>query len=120
MSNQQPIHEGQILTGALFNEPMRVETVRTNGPDTWAVGLVGLQTERFRNVTLTVKELASLTIQETTCSYDGDGQLLLGLVGKRWAENPHLLRLPAVVRHLRYPDGRSSVTGFLQLDVDLL
>jgi len=76
MSNQQPIHEGQILTGALFNEPMRVETVRTNGPDTWAVGLVGLQTERFRNVTLTVKELASLTIQETTCSYDGDGQLL--------------------------------------------
>src|SRR3989337_921997 len=76
MSNQQPIHEGQILTSALFNEPMRVETVRTNGPDTWAVGLVGLQTERFRNVTLTVKELASLTIQETTCSYDGDGQLL--------------------------------------------
>lgn len=76
MVDSRPIREGQILTGALFNEPMRVETVRTNGPDTWAVGLVGLQTERFRNVTLTVKELASLTIQETTCSYDADGQLL--------------------------------------------
>ncbi len=74
------IQPGQLLTGSLFNEPMRVETVRSNGPDTWVLGLVGLQSERFRNVTLTDKDLATLKIQETTCSYDGDGQLLrLGL-----------------------------------------
>ena len=44
------INPGQILTGTLFNEPMRVETVRANGPDTWIVGLVGTQSERFRSV----------------------------------------------------------------------
>jgi superfamily II DNA or RNA helicase len=59
---------------------MRVETIASNGPDSWVVGLVGLQSERFRKVTLTAKDLASLTIQDTTKSYDGDGQLLrLGL-----------------------------------------
>ncbi len=33
MSEKQLLREGQILTGSLFNEPMRVETVRANGPD---------------------------------------------------------------------------------------
>ena len=47
------IKVGQILAGALFNEPMRVESVRANGPESWVAGLVGLQSERFRNVTLT-------------------------------------------------------------------
>ena len=75
MSNQ-PIKIGQLLTGPLFNEPVRVETVRSNGPDTWVLGLVGLQSEKFRSVTLAAKDLASLAIQETTCSYDGNGQLL--------------------------------------------
>jgi hypothetical protein len=71
-----PIQPGQLLIGSLFNEPMRVETVASNGPESWVVGLVGLQSERFRKVTLTAKNLASLTIQHTTKSYDGDGQLL--------------------------------------------
>ena len=76
----QPIYGGQILTGPLFNEPMRVETVRSNGPDTWELGLVGLRSEKFRKVNLTTKDFASLTIQDTSCSYDGDGQVLrLGL-----------------------------------------
>jgi SNF2 family DNA or RNA helicase len=80
MSETQPLREGVILTGALFNEPMRVETVRSNGPDTWVLGLVGVQSEKFRSVTLSARELALLTIRETTSSYDGDGQLLrLGL-----------------------------------------
>jgi len=71
---------GQILKGSLFNEPMRVETVRQTGPDTWAVGLVGTQSEKFRNVTLTSKNLETLTILETTSTFDGDGKLLrLGL-----------------------------------------
>jgi len=71
---------GQILKGSLFNEPMRVETVREVGPYTWAVGLVGTQSEKFRNVTLTSKDLETLTILESTSSFDGNGKLLrLGL-----------------------------------------
>src|SRR5439155_18323851 len=75
-----PIYEGQILSGSLFSEPMRVETVRPGGPDTWIVGLVGTQTERFRSVTLSLADLKGLRILEPTCSYKGDGQVLrLGL-----------------------------------------
>jgi hypothetical protein len=68
----QPI-EGQILNGYLFNEPMCVETVASNGAESWVLGLVGLQSEKFRKVTLTAADLKSLTIQNTTKSYDGDG-----------------------------------------------
>lgn len=72
--------EGQVLTGPLFNEPMRVETVQANGPASWMVGLVGTQSERFRKVTLTVDELKHLTIVDSRHSFDGDGRLLrLGL-----------------------------------------
>src|SRR5213594_1153673 len=72
--------EGPILTGSLFNEPMRVETVQANGPASWVVGLVGTQSERFRKVTLTAVDIAGLTIVDTRHSYDGDGRLLrLGL-----------------------------------------
>lgn len=71
---------GRILTGSLFNEPMRVETVRQNGNSIWVVGLVGLHSERFRNVTLTAEDFERLDVQESTSSYDGDGKLLrLGL-----------------------------------------
>ena len=74
------IREGQVLTGPLFSEPMRVETVRHNGPDSVEAGLVGQRTERFRRVTLTSADIASLTIADSTLSYDGDGRLLrLGL-----------------------------------------
>jgi hypothetical protein len=41
MSQNEPIREGQILTGALFSEPMRVETVKSKAPDSWRLGLVG-------------------------------------------------------------------------------
>ena len=74
------IHEGQLLTGPLFSEPMLVETVRSDGPGTWIAGLVGQQSERFRRVTLTADDIASLTISDSQLSYDGDGRLLrLGL-----------------------------------------
>ena len=52
---------GQILHGALFSEPMRVETVRASGVDTWVVGLVGTQSERFRNVTLCMTRTWAMT-----------------------------------------------------------
>ncbi|MDE0312849.1 MAG: helicase-related protein [Caldilineaceae bacterium] len=80
MTVDTEISEGQILTGPLFNEPMRVETVRSNGPDSVEAGLVGQQTELFRRVTLTSAEIADLTIADATWRYDGDGDLLkLGL-----------------------------------------
>ena len=75
-----PIAPGQVLTGPLFSEPMRVETVIANGPTTWVVGLVGVQSERFRKVTLTVDDLARLAVLDAQHSFDGDGRLLrLGL-----------------------------------------
>lgn len=70
------LHEGQILVGPLFSESMRVETVRAAGPGAWVVGLVGLQSERFRSVTLTEAELAGLKVLDTAPSFDGDGRLL--------------------------------------------
>ena len=80
MTVETALMEGQILTGPLFDEPMRVETVRTGGPDTWVAGLVGTRSEGFRRVTLTPDDLAELVIAEPTLYYDGDGQLLrLGL-----------------------------------------
>ena len=70
------IAQGQTLTGAQFAEPMRVETVRSNGPGTWEVGLVGTRSERFRRVSLTTEDVASLAIADATLSYQGDGRLL--------------------------------------------
>lgn len=56
------IKEGQILIGSLFQEPMRVETFRPCGTDTWIIGLVRTKSERFRSVTLTRKDLEALKI----------------------------------------------------------
>ncbi|MBT3191036.1 MAG: DEAD/DEAH box helicase, partial [Verrucomicrobia bacterium] len=94
LSGDAPVSEGQILTGPLFSEPMRVETVRANGPDAWVAGLVGLVSEQFRRVTLTMDDLAGLTIADSTLSYDGDGRLLrLGLqaysLGIAWEFDPY-------------------------------
>jgi len=72
--------EGQLLTGSLFNESMRIETVRPGGDGTWVLGLVGQQSERFRKVTLRSEDLEDLTIIDAEYRYDGDGQVLrLGL-----------------------------------------
>ena len=69
------LREGQILKGPLFNEPMRVITVRSDGGGSWTVGLVGVKSERFRNVALSAADLASLAVLDTTRSYDGDPRL---------------------------------------------
>ena len=76
MNTEAALREGQVLTGPLFSEPMRVETVRSNGPDVWVAGLVGQQSEQFRRVTLTSDDISSLTIADAALSYDGDGRLL--------------------------------------------
>ena len=36
--------EGQILTGPQFSEPVRVETVKGDGPGGWVLGVVGIKT----------------------------------------------------------------------------
>jgi hypothetical protein len=80
LNPEAAIREGQILTGPLFSEPMRVETVRADGADAWVAGLVGLRSEQFRRATLRKADLAGLTITDTGLSYNGDGRLLrLGL-----------------------------------------
>lgn len=94
MTESQPIREGQVVTGSLFHEPMRVETVRPNGPDCWVVGLVGTKSQQFRKVTLSHDDLATLTVLESAATYDGDAQLLrLGLqayvLGIAYEFDPH-------------------------------
>lgn len=80
MPDIQDIQAGQILTGPLFNEPMQVLTVSSNGPDSLVVALVGKQTKKFRPVTLTSEDISNLNISDPAFSYDGDGRLLrLGL-----------------------------------------
>ncbi len=68
--------EGQTLVGPQFDEPMRVETVRPAGPNTWSLGLVGTRSEQFRRVTLTDEDIGSLAIADAALSYQGDGRLL--------------------------------------------
>ncbi len=80
MSDRPSITAGQVLTGPLFHEPMRVETVVPDGPDRWVLGLVGTQSERFRRVTITTDDLQILTVSIPGFTFDGDGNLLrLGL-----------------------------------------
>src|SRR4051794_31109451 len=55
-----PLSFGHILTGPFFNEPMRVETVQSTGAASWIVGLLGTNSERFRNVTITAEESGAL------------------------------------------------------------
>ena len=88
------IPEGSLITGPLFNEPMRVETVRAGGDDMWTLGLVGTQSERFRKVTLSATDLAGLTILGAGFTYQGNGNLLrLGLqayaLGIAWEFDPY-------------------------------
>ena len=64
------------MTGPLFNEPMQVETICSRGLDAWGAGLVGLRSEQFRRVVLTLKDIELLTIADPELFYDGDGRLL--------------------------------------------
>ncbi len=54
--------------------------VYSSGPPRWVVGVVGLQTERFRKVILSEADLETITILSPDFTYTGDGQILrLGL-----------------------------------------
>ena len=47
-SENPPIRDGQMLTGPLFSKPMRVETVRANGSESWVAGMAGVLEEDAR------------------------------------------------------------------------
>ncbi len=146
-STDTPLREGQVVTGPLFSEPMRVETVRVNGSGVWDVGLVGRSSEQFRRVTLTSEEISNLTVADSAPSYDGDGRLLrIGLqaysLGIAWEFDPcfglsisrvdplphqleavyeHLLKLPSV-RFLLADDagaGKTIMAGLLIRELKL-
>jgi hypothetical protein len=76
MVKTPPPSIGQLLIGPLFNEPMRVEAVQSNGAASWIVGLVGTNSERFRKVTMTAEDLQRLTVLDPQRSFNGDGRLL--------------------------------------------
>ena len=147
LGSEPGIREGQLLSGPPFSEPMRVETVRSNGTDSVLVGLVGQRSEQFRRVTLTSETLAHLTITDSVLSYDGDGRLLrLGLqaysLGIAYEFDPyfglsisrvdplphqleavyeHLLKLPSV-RFLLADDagaGKTIMAGLLVRELKL-
>lgn len=70
------IHKNQIITGSLFQEPMRVVTVESAGDGRWLLGLVGTQSERFRNVSLSSADIQQLTFTDTQYKFNGDGRVL--------------------------------------------
>ena len=70
--NEGTIAEGQILTGVMFNEPMRVVTTRRSGGGAVIAGMVGQNSGQFREVTLTQDDVANLNAIDPNPSYDGD------------------------------------------------
>ena len=126
---------------------MQVETVCSNGPGTWTVGLVGQRSERFHRVTLTADQLSNLSSTDSMLSYKGDGRLMrialqAYLLGIAWEFDPyfglsishvdplphqleavyeHLLKLPSV-RFLLADDadaGKTIMAGLLVRELKL-
>ena len=69
MSDGSSLRPGQILTGPLFSQPVRVVTVETRAAGTWLVGTIGTHSERFGTVALAAVDLKSLEILEASADY---------------------------------------------------
>src|SRR3989442_494650 len=79
-SSARSIRPGCTVEGSQFNEPMRVETVETEGDGRLVLGLVGTRTQIFRRVHISAQELDGLKILPAEFTFRGDGGLLrLGL-----------------------------------------
>lgn len=63
------LSRGEILEGALFAEPMRVETISPEGPGRWTLGPVGLYTERYPRVSVTDNGISNLKNQTAAPLY---------------------------------------------------
>ena len=110
------VQPGQVLSGSLFSEPMRVETIGVDGPDFWELGLVGQTSGQFSRVRLTAEDLRALTIANPGPSYGGDGELLrLGLqahaLGIAYEFDPYFALSMARVDPL--PHQLEAVYGYL-------
>ncbi|MDD9819476.1 MAG: helicase-related protein [Nitrospira sp.] len=80
MKNEPPFQKGQLLQGPLFSETMRVLSVQPNDHRSWTLHLVGLESERYKEIILTDEDRQKVHALEPKSTYDGDGQLLrLGL-----------------------------------------
>ncbi len=67
---------GDILTGPLFSEPVRVITARAREDGVAELGVVGTRSQQFRVVSLNAAELAKLAVTRPQSRYDGDPKLL--------------------------------------------
>lgn len=57
-----------------------METVTSLGSASWEIGVVGLQSERFRRVTLTDEDITRLKVTTVGPAFNADGALVkLGL-----------------------------------------
>lgn len=87
------VRPGQVLRGPQFNEPVRVVTAQTAGTNVIA-GVVGVQSERYRTVTLAPADSAAISIAGIDQDFSGEGQLLrVGLqayaLGIAWEFDPY-------------------------------
>jgi hypothetical protein len=74
VADDSSLRQGQVLTGSLFGEPVRVVTVSRIGPDSWNVGNASGPSRS------SAADIKNLQVQEPSCSYAGDCNLLrLGL-----------------------------------------
>ena len=69
-----PVAEGQILTGDQFAEPVRVETIKQVSPGAWEVGVSGLNSQKFRKVTLSSEDFKGISASTPTSAYTSKGE----------------------------------------------
>ena len=69
-----PVAEGQVLTGAQFAEPVRVETIKQVSPGAWEVGVSGLNSQKFRKVTLSTEDFKGISASTPTSAYTSKGE----------------------------------------------
>lgn len=71
-----PVAEGQVLTGAQFAEPVRVETIKQVSPGAWEIGVSGLNTQKFRKVTLSAEDFKGISASMPTSAYTSKGEFV--------------------------------------------
>lgn len=74
MRSDLRLRPGQLHSGPLFKESMRIVTAQRQGAAVWVVGLVGVQSEKFTSATLSNADLESLAFLGSQHTYDGDAQ----------------------------------------------
>jgi superfamily II DNA or RNA helicase len=71
-----PVALGQILTGAQFAEPVRVETIKQVSTGAWEIGVSGLNSQKFRKVTLSTDDFKGISASTPTSAYTSKGEFV--------------------------------------------